>query len=45
MNMIICGEPCIHQHDGCCGLHGAGVINQHDRLALPLFLTEGGRLL
>lgn len=26
MNMIICTEPCIHQHDGCCGLHGAGVI-------------------
>lgn len=26
MNMIICGEPCIHQHDGCCGLHGAGMI-------------------
>ncbi len=26
MNMIICGEPCEHQHDGCCGLQGAGII-------------------
>lgn len=26
MNMILCSEPCIHQHDGCCALHGAGKI-------------------
>ena len=26
MNMIMCGEPCVHQQDGCCCLNGAGII-------------------
>lgn len=26
MNMILCSEPCVHQHDGCCGLNGTGII-------------------
>lgn len=44
MNMILCSEPCMHQHDGCCALDGAGVITNSllspCRYFTPLDMTE-----